>query len=98
VKLLRRRPDVRAAEQRAAAESDKIGATKAEFYPAFSLSGTFGFLSSDSGGFDLTDLAQPSSRTANIDPAFKWMPTDTDDLVRLHRGRPAARARDRGRC
>src|SRR5262249_39670535 len=61
--LLRRRPDVRAAEQNAAVESAKIGATKAELYPAFSLSGSFGYLSSQNGDLKLGDLAQWSSRT-----------------------------------
>lgn len=70
--LLRRRPDVRAAEQHAAAESAKIGMTKAELYPAFSLSGTFGFLSSAGGGFDVSDLTQWSSRSLSFGPAFRW--------------------------
>ncbi|MDN5871025.1 MAG: TolC family protein [Nitrococcus sp.] len=70
--LLRRRPDVRAAEQQAAAESAKIGMTKAELFPAFSLSGTFGFLSSDNGAFSVGDLAQWSSRSLSVGPAFRW--------------------------
>jgi NodT family efflux transporter outer membrane factor (OMF) lipoprotein len=70
--LLRRRPDVRSAEENAAAESAKIGATKAELYPAFSLSGTFGFRSSDSGSFAVSDIAEWSSRSFSFGPAFKW--------------------------
>ena len=47
VELLRRRPDVRAAELQAAAQSAQIGVAKADLYPAFSLTGNFGFLASD---------------------------------------------------
>jgi NodT family efflux transporter outer membrane factor (OMF) lipoprotein len=70
--LLRRRPDIRAAVQAAAAQSAQIGATEAELYPAFSLSGTFGFVSSDRGGFDLHEITQWKSRTLSIGPAFQW--------------------------
>jgi NodT family efflux transporter outer membrane factor (OMF) lipoprotein len=70
--LLRRRPDIRAAEQQAAAQSALIGATKAELYPAFSLSGTFGFLSTDLGNSDLTDAFQWKSRVVSFGPAVVW--------------------------
>ena len=43
--LLRRRPDIRGAELRAAAQSAQIGVAKADLLPAFSLTGNFGFLS-----------------------------------------------------
>ncbi len=49
--LLRRRPDIRSAEPQAAAQCALIGVAKADLFPAFSLSGTFGFLSSDVGQF-----------------------------------------------
>jgi NodT family efflux transporter outer membrane factor (OMF) lipoprotein len=41
--LLRRRPDIRRAEARAAAQSARIGIAKAELYPAFSLIGSVGY-------------------------------------------------------
>ena len=40
--LLRRRPDIRAAELNAAAQSAQIGIAKADLFPAFSLTGAFG--------------------------------------------------------
>lgn len=40
---LRQRPDVRAAERRLGAETARIGAARAERYPGFSLSGSFGW-------------------------------------------------------
>ncbi|AVF40801.1 RND transporter [Pandoraea apista] len=41
--LLRRRPDVIAAERRLAASNERIGASLAEYYPKLSLSGVLGF-------------------------------------------------------
>lgn len=46
--LLRRRPDVRAAEQLAAAQSARIGLAKSFLYPSFSLFGSLGLASSKS--------------------------------------------------
>jgi len=43
--LLRRRPDVAAAEYQAASQSALIGMKEAALYPSFSLSGMFGYLS-----------------------------------------------------
>ena len=45
--LMRRRPDIQSAEWRAAAQCAQIGVAKADLFPAFSLSGTFGFQASD---------------------------------------------------
>jgi len=70
--LLRRRPDIRSAEQQAAAQCAQIGVAKAELYPAFSLTGNFGFLSSDVGNFKLSDMFQWRSRTAQTGPSFQW--------------------------
>ncbi|TRW91198.1 efflux transporter outer membrane subunit [Candidatus Methylobacter oryzae] len=70
--LLRRRPDVRHAEWQAAAQSASIGVTKAALYPAISLTGTFGLLSSDVGSFSLGDVFLWKSRTANFGPALQW--------------------------
>ncbi len=70
--LLRRRPDIRSAEHQAAAQSALIGVAKADLYPAFSLSGTFGFLSSDAGNLKLADIFQWTSRTYQVGPSFRW--------------------------
>jgi NodT family efflux transporter outer membrane factor (OMF) lipoprotein len=70
--LLRRRPDIRSAEQQAAAQSAQIGVAKAELYPAFSLTGSFGILSSNVGSYTLSDMFQWKSRVAQAGPSFQW--------------------------
>ena len=70
--LLRRRPDIRSAEYQAAAQCAQIGVAKADLYPAFSLSGNFGFLATDVGQFALGDVSSWRSRTGSIGPAFQW--------------------------
>src|SRR6266404_2410548 len=47
--LVRRRPDIRAAELAAMAQSAQIGIAEANLYPAFSLTGTFGTAASNVG-------------------------------------------------
>jgi outer membrane protein TolC len=70
--LLRRRPDIRSAEYQAAAQCAQIGVAKADLYPALSLTGTFGFLSSDVGKFKLSDMFQWKSRTGQVGPSVQW--------------------------
>ncbi len=70
--LLRRRPDIRAAQAQAAAQCAQIGVAKAELFPAFSLIGTFSFQSSDVGKFALGQMFNWSSRNAQAGPSFQW--------------------------
>jgi NodT family efflux transporter outer membrane factor (OMF) lipoprotein len=70
--LLRRRPDIRSAEHQAAAQCALIGVAKTDLYPTFSLTGTFGFLSSDVGTFKLSDMFDWKSRTAQTGPSVTW--------------------------
>jgi len=65
--LLRRRPDVREAERQIASASAQIGVATAELYPQFSLTGTFGFESSQ-----FHQLFNVYSRYFSIGPSVTW--------------------------
>lgn len=65
--LLRRRPDIRAAERRIAAQTARIGVATADLFPRFSLTGSFG--SQDTHQKQFLD----SSRLFySIGPAVSW--------------------------
>ena len=65
--LLRRRPDVRAAEQRIIAQNARVGVAVADLYPMFSLSGSFG-LEADT----FSNMFDSDSIAAGVGPAFRW--------------------------
>ncbi len=67
VDLLRRRPDVRAAERRLAAQTAQIGVATADLYPRFTLSGTFGFEATD-----INHMLDARSVTYGFGPAVRW--------------------------
>jgi NodT family efflux transporter outer membrane factor (OMF) lipoprotein len=70
--LVRRRPDIRAAELAAVAQSAQIGVAEAQLYPAFSLLGTFGTVSSNIAGHKLSDLVMGKGITFGFGPSFQW--------------------------
>jgi NodT family efflux transporter outer membrane factor (OMF) lipoprotein len=70
--LLRRRPDIRAAEYQAAAQCAQIGVSKAQLFPAFSLTGNFGMLSTDVGKDQLSNLFNWRNRQGSIGPTATW--------------------------
>ncbi len=70
--LLRRRPDIRAAELRAAAQSAQIGVAFADLLPAVSITGTFGGAASTLLGNNLANIFQPTGRFFTIGPSFQW--------------------------
>lgn len=65
--LLQRRPDIRAAENRLAAQFEQIGIAEAEFYPTFSISGSLGYQAAK-----LSDLFESTSFNGAIAPGFQW--------------------------
>ena len=69
--LLRRRPDVRAAERRLAAETARIGVAKADLFPRVSFDGFLGFIAGDSG-----ELGESSSRAWSSSPVIRWAAFD----------------------
>ena len=70
--LLRRRPDIRAAELQAASQCAAIGVAKADLFPSFSLLGTFSFQASDVGKFALDHMFNWGARSASVGPSFQW--------------------------
>lgn len=65
--LLRRRPDVRAAEQRIVAQNARVGVAVADLYPMFTLSGSFGL---EANSF--SEMFDSDSVVAGVGPAFRW--------------------------
>lgn len=65
--LLRRRPDIRAAEQRLAAETALIGVEVAELFPRFSLTASFGLQTADAERYFERD-----SLTWGFGPSVRW--------------------------
>jgi len=65
--LIRRRPDVRAAERRVAAQSALIGVATAELYPAFNIMGTFGWHASD-----FSKMFSSDANHGTVGPSFNW--------------------------
>jgi len=65
--LLRRRPDIRAAERRLAAQTARIGVAAADLYPRFTLSGTLGF-----DARDFNHALDGRSVTYGLGPAVHW--------------------------
>lgn len=75
--LIARRPDIRGAELVAAAQCAQIGAAKADLFPRIAISGSFGFLSSDSpltrkGKSNFSDLFTWQSFTMSSGPSIEW--------------------------
>lgn len=70
--LLRRRPDVRAAELSAAAQSAQIGIAKADLYPSFTLLGTLGTSATTIGSGNLGNLFTNNSIAYSVGPSFQW--------------------------
>lgn len=84
--LLRRRPDVQAAERRLAASAALVGVATADLFPRVSVTGFVGFLSGTSSGF-----GGAASKAWSVAPSISWPALD---LGGAHARLRAARARD----
>ena len=76
--LLRRRPDIRAAERGLAAATARIGIAKADLFPRLTLSGFIGFVTGDAG-----ELGDSASRAWSFSPVFSWGGLDPGVRARL---------------
>ena len=65
--VLRRRPDVRQAEQALAAQTARVGVAESDLYPKLTLSGSIGY-----DALDLGDLITAGSRAWNYGPRISW--------------------------
>jgi NodT family efflux transporter outer membrane factor (OMF) lipoprotein len=65
--LVRRRPDIRRAERQLAAASARIGVATSDFYPKFSITGSFGLDSSQ-----VKQLFDWNSRYFALSPGVSW--------------------------
>lgn len=65
--LLRRRPDVQAAERRLAAQIARVGVATADLFPRVRITGFLGFL-----GGDLSSLGEGATNAWSIAPAVTW--------------------------
>jgi NodT family efflux transporter outer membrane factor (OMF) lipoprotein len=89
--MLRRRPDIRGAEQFAAAQSARIGIAKADLYPSFTLVGSVGLqTTSDFTGRSGGSLFESNSLTYVFGPRVTWSIFNygrTKNLIRIQDAR-----------
>jgi outer membrane protein, multidrug efflux system len=69
--LLRRRPDIRVAENQLAAATAQVGVAVGDLFPRISLVGSWGFDAVNSG-----DLGNGSSETYSFGPSIRWAAFD----------------------
>ncbi|MBN2232465.1 MAG: efflux transporter outer membrane subunit [Deltaproteobacteria bacterium] len=74
---LRRRPDIRAAERRLAAQTARIGVATADLYPKFRLLGSIGLES-----LQPADLPEGAGRAWGIGPSVSWRIFDAGAIRR----------------
>ncbi|MGH2843708.1 MAG: efflux transporter outer membrane subunit [Solirubrobacteraceae bacterium] len=69
--MLRRRPDIRAAERNLAASTDLVGVAVANLFPKVTFTGTFGYAAAAPAGFGTS-----ASRSYMIGPGITWAAFD----------------------
>jgi len=70
--LIRRRPDIRAAERQLASQSAQIGFAVSELYPHFTLGGSIGTRVSTATSLNFSDLFSSKSLVADAFGSFQW--------------------------
>jgi outer membrane protein, multidrug efflux system len=69
--LLRRRPDIRAAEQRLAGATARIGVAVGDLFPKVTLTGSFGYVAPTFGEF-----GQRDAKSYSVGPGISWAAFD----------------------
>ncbi|MGU2350304.1 efflux transporter outer membrane subunit [Pseudomonas aeruginosa] len=78
--LLRRRPDIRAAERRLAASTADVGVATADLFPRVSLSGFLGFTAGRG-----SQIGSSAARAWSVGPSISWAAFDLGSVrARLH--------------
>ena len=76
VDIIRRRPDIRAAEREVRAQAAKVGAARADFAPTITVSGSAGYMAKD-----LKDFFNHRAFTYEIAPALSWTIFNGGNLI-----------------
>lgn len=87
---LAKRPDVHQARLEAIAQSEAIGAVKANLYPSLSLTGTFAFASNNIPPSQVSDIFSWNNRTITAGPAFNWPILNYGQITNAVRAQDAA--------
>lgn len=87
---LAHRPDIYEARMKAITQSEMIGATKAQLFPSFSLTGSFAFASNTINNQSLGDIFSWSSRTVTAGPGLAWPILNYGQITNLVRAQDAA--------
>ncbi|HLT92688.1 MAG TPA: TolC family protein [Woeseiaceae bacterium] len=84
--LLRRRPDIRAAERQLAAATARIGVATADLFPSLSVSGFVGFITGEA-----SELGEAASEAWSVTPTLSWAAFDLGSVrARLRAARAQA--------
>ena len=83
--LLRRRPDIRVAENQLAAATARIGVAVGDLFPRISLVGSWGFDAANSG-----DLGTSASESYSFGPSIRWAAFDLGRVRQRIKQREAA--------
>lgn len=88
VSLLKRRPDIRAADRRLAAAVAQIGVTTAELYPRITMGGFFGSVSSE-----FSELGTARGMAWGVGPSIAWtFPNQSGPRARVMQAQASAAA------
>jgi NodT family efflux transporter outer membrane factor (OMF) lipoprotein len=70
--LIRRRPDLRAAERQLAAQAAEVGIAVTELYPSFTIGGGIGSSTNSNDSKAVVDLLDSNSLTLGLFGSFQW--------------------------